>query len=247
MEFRCVVWRGSKCVYRVPAPLAPDGEARRTQQSHPSMLNGLGVHYGRFKVHSPLDTIWIPPHVAPPRQREAPACPPRACRVCSGRDWVVLSITYSVSPRDHVGARNSGRWLSMPTGCHSWVTWVTPPWVAAAPARGPTTPATCVPSVLGATGRVLAGAPRTVPPHVGTRTGSICVRVVLRRGAPCGAPEPIRAHTRPARARCARRARAGGAQDAWLPRTPPPQPPALLPLLIPPVQGLLSLLLENSL
>jgi hypothetical protein len=56
MEFRCVVWRGSKCVYRVPAPLVPDGEARRTQQSHPSMLNGLGVHYGRFKLHSPLDT-----------------------------------------------------------------------------------------------------------------------------------------------------------------------------------------------
>jgi hypothetical protein len=106
MEFRCVVWRGSKCVYRVPAPLVPDGEARRTQQSHPSMLNGLGVHYGRLKVHSPLDTIWIPPHVAPPRQREAPACPPRACRVCSGRDWVVLSITYSVSPRRgaHLGS-----------------------------------------------------------------------------------------------------------------------------------------------
>ena len=98
-----VRWRGSKCVSRVPAPLVPDGEARRTQQSHPSMLNGLGVHYGRFNY----TVRWIPPHVAPPRQREAPACPPRACRVCSGRDWVGLSITYSYRASLHVGARTS--------------------------------------------------------------------------------------------------------------------------------------------
>ena len=94
---------GARNAFIAFQPLVPDGEAQRTQQSHPSMLNGLGVHYGRFNY----TVRWIPPHVAPPRQREAPACPPRACRVCSGREGVGLSITYRASL--HVGARTSGR------------------------------------------------------------------------------------------------------------------------------------------
>ena len=83
---------------------------------------------------------------------------------------------------------------------------------------GLSTPTTRTPSVSGVIGRLLA--PRRAHPNVGTRTGSICVRVVLRRGGPCGAPEPLGAPANPARARCARRARVGGARGAWPPPTP---------------------------
>jgi len=50
-----VRWRGSKCVSRVLDPLVPDGAAPRTQDSHPSTLNGLGAHNERFNWGFPLD------------------------------------------------------------------------------------------------------------------------------------------------------------------------------------------------
>ena len=50
-----VRWRGSKCVSRVLAPLVPDGAAPRTQESHPSTLDGLGAHNERFNWGFPLD------------------------------------------------------------------------------------------------------------------------------------------------------------------------------------------------
>ena len=37
-------------------------------------------------------------------------------------------------------------------------------------------------------------AARRTPPRVRARTGSVCVRVVLRRVVPCAAPEPLGAH-----------------------------------------------------
>ena len=60
---------------------------------------------------------------------------------------------------------------------------------------GPSTATTRAPSVSGVIGWVLA--PRRASRRVRARTGSICVRVVLRRVAPCAAPEPLGAPRSP--------------------------------------------------
>eukprot|EP00964_Phaeocystis_antarctica_P094343 scaffold61087_cov75-Phaeocystis_antarctica.AAC.1 len=86
------------------------------------------------------------------------------------------------------------------------------------PTSGPSTATTRAPRVLGVTGWL--SAPRRASPNVGACTGSICVRVALRRGGPCGAPEPPGALGASARARCARRAGAGGARGVRLPPAP---------------------------
>ena len=54
-----VRWRARECGSRVPPPLVPDGDAPRTQQSHPSTPRRLGPHNSRCSAHCSLDaTLW---------------------------------------------------------------------------------------------------------------------------------------------------------------------------------------------
>ena len=74
---------------RVPATLVPDGDAPRTQESHPSTLCGLGALNERFDSRVPLDAT--PPWRPPTYERPEHGHHARAER--AGRDWVGLSST----------------------------------------------------------------------------------------------------------------------------------------------------------
>jgi hypothetical protein len=92
-----VRWRGSKCVSRVLAPLVPDGAAPRTQESHPSTLDGLGAHNERCNFHFPLGNhLTSGPSTATTR---APS-------VSGVIGWVLVSSTQSTSKRRgmHIGS-----------------------------------------------------------------------------------------------------------------------------------------------
>ena len=83
---------------RVPATLVPDGDAPRTQESHPSTLCGLGALNERFDSRVPLDA---PPWWPPTYERPEHGHHARAERV--GRVWVGLIVARIASP--NVGAR----------------------------------------------------------------------------------------------------------------------------------------------
>ena len=51
-----VRWRPPKHDYRVPTTLVPDGDATRAQESHPSTLDGFGMHYDYPSAEWWLDT-----------------------------------------------------------------------------------------------------------------------------------------------------------------------------------------------
>ena len=85
-----ILWRPPKCDSLVPATLVPDGDTPRTQESYPSALEGLGVHYDRFKLHSPLGAT---PWMATARRREAGEHAHHARAERAGRDWAGLGTT----------------------------------------------------------------------------------------------------------------------------------------------------------
>jgi hypothetical protein len=98
-----VRWGGSKCVSRVLAPLVPDGAAPRTQESHPSTLDGLGAHNERFNSGFPLDATPLGGHHLTGGLSTATT---RTPSVLAATGWVL-------APRKappNVGARTSGRW-----------------------------------------------------------------------------------------------------------------------------------------
>ena len=66
-----------------PATLVPDGglDAPRIRRATQRALDGLGVHYDR-SIGSNCTVRWMPPPVARPRRRAAPARPSRARRAC---------------------------------------------------------------------------------------------------------------------------------------------------------------------
>ena len=108
-----VRWRGSKCVYRVLAPLVPDGAATRTQESHPSTLDGLGAHNERFNLRFPLDATplggdYLTSGLGTPTTR-APS-------VLAVTGWVLAARR---APQN-VRACTSGRWQIMSAGDTPW-------------------------------------------------------------------------------------------------------------------------------
>ena len=106
-----ILWRPPKCDSRVPATLVPDGAAPRTQESHPSALDGLGAHNERFKLHCPLGATPCDP-TATMRDPSTPTT--RAPSMSGVIGWVLAARRAS----RRVRARTSGRWRSAPAGCH---------------------------------------------------------------------------------------------------------------------------------
>jgi len=133
-EFR---WRGSKCVSRVLAPLVPDRATPRTQESHPSTLDGLGAHNEWFNLHFPLDVTPLggdhltsglsTPTTRAPSMRGVTGwvsgprrAPPRAlARTCSARAGVALLRGGPCgAPRAPRSARGLGTCpMCTPRGC----------------------------------------------------------------------------------------------------------------------------------
>ena len=80
---------------------------------------------------------------------------------------------------------------------------------------GPSTATTRAPSVLGVTGWVLVA--RRASPNARARTCSICVRVALRHGGQCAAPEPPWPHWSPGT--CPLCTPSGGGRSTWFTAT----------------------------
>jgi len=117
----------------------------------------------------------------------------------------------------NAGARTSGRWPSMPTGCHPWVTWGDPlgghrddGW----PQHAHHVRAERAGRDWAGLGTTCSASPRQDAHGLHLREGRAPPwRAVRRTRAPRSPP------VSPARARCARRAGAGGSRGAWLPPT----------------------------
>ena len=73
----------------LPATLVPDGAAPRTQESHPSALDGLGAHIERLNLHCPLGATPCDPTAT----MRDPSTPTGTRAEHVGRDWVGPSST----------------------------------------------------------------------------------------------------------------------------------------------------------
>ena len=112
-----------------------------TQESHPSALDGLGVHYDRFKLHSPLGAT---PWAATATTGGPSTTTTRAPTVLGVTGWVIAARRAS----PHVGTRTSGRWPATYTVHSAGYT----PCDPTAMTGGTSTPTTRAPGVLGVTG-----------------------------------------------------------------------------------------------